>query len=88
MGLSTATQIAARLIGAGRAASTPAVVIENAGLPGARRVLTSLGQLGEATRALDGPAILIVGEVAALADVSSPAAFETISWTDAARERS
>ena len=70
MGLSTAAVIAARLIEAGRQPSTPALVVEHASLPDERRILTSLASLGEDVLGLDGPAILIVGEVAALADVS------------------
>lgn len=70
MGLSTAGRIAGRLIDAGRTASTPVVVVENASLVHERRRLTTLGGLEEATRDLDGPALLIVGEVAALADLS------------------
>ena len=69
MGLSTAPAIAARLIEAGRNASTPVLVVESASLPDERRVLTSLAELAEAVAGLDGPAILIIGEVAALADL-------------------
>ena len=69
MGLSTAPAIAARLIAAGRAPSTPVVVVENASLPTERRLGTTLAGLAEAVAALDGPALLIVGEVAGLADV-------------------
>ena len=68
MGLSTAPTIAARLMAAGRAGSTPALIVENASLPQERRVLTRLDGLGEATAGLDGPAVLIIGEIAALAD--------------------
>lgn len=68
MGLTTAPQIAGRLIGAGRAPSTPALIVERASLPDEVRILTTLAGLGEAARGLDGPAILIVGEVSALAD--------------------
>lgn len=70
MGLSTAPLIAERLIAAGRGADTPALVVENAALVDERRVLTTLGALGEACAALKGPSVLIVGEVAALANVS------------------
>ncbi len=70
MGVSTAGRIAARLIAAGRDAATPAVVIENASLSDERRILTTLAALPQATQGLDGPALLIVGEVAALADVT------------------
>ena len=67
MGLSTAPVIAARLITAGRAISTPAMIVENASLPGERRLITTLGALGEAAQGLDGPALLIIGEVVSLA---------------------
>ena len=71
MGLSTAPMIAARLMAAGRAASTPVVVVENASRADERRVSTTLSGLPEAVRELDGPAILIIGEVAALAGISA-----------------
>ena len=78
MGLSTAPRIAERLMAAGRAGSTSAVVVENASLPDERRVLTTLAGLGEAVRDLEGPALLIIGEVAALADASAPEALADI----------
>jgi uroporphyrin-III C-methyltransferase len=71
MGVSTAPLIAGKLIEAGRAASTPVLVVENASLTDERRIVTTLGGLGGATDGLEGPAILIIGEVAALA-VSEP----------------
>jgi uroporphyrin-III C-methyltransferase len=67
MGLSNAAAIAARLIGAGRAPGTPALIVENASLEAERRVVATLGGLGEAAEGLTGPAILIVGEAMALA---------------------
>ena len=70
MGLTTAGRIAARLIAEGRSASTPAAIVERASLPDQRRLLTRLGDLEAACSPLDGPALLIIGEVAALADVS------------------
>ena len=66
MGLSTAAPIAARLIEAGRSGSTPVVVVEKASLADERRVKTTLRDLPQAVQTLDGPAILIIGEVAAL----------------------
>jgi uroporphyrin-III C-methyltransferase len=69
MGLSTAPVIAQRLTAAGRAPQTPALIVENASRADERRVLTTLAGLPEAARGLDGPVILIIGEVAALADV-------------------
>src|SRR5258706_8124688 len=67
MGLSTAGAIAARLIGAGRAGSTPALIVENASRQDERRVVTTLARLGEAAAGLSRPALLIVGEAMALA---------------------
>jgi uroporphyrin-III C-methyltransferase len=67
MGATKADEIAQRLIAAGRAASTPALIAENASLPDERRVLTTLADLGAAARGLTGPALLIVGEAMALA---------------------
>ncbi|MDB5451684.1 MAG: uroporphyrinogen-III C-methyltransferase-like [Caulobacteraceae bacterium] len=72
MGVSTAPLIAARLIEAGRAGSTPVLVVENASLQDERRIVTTLAGLGAAVEGLEGPAILIVGEVAALATSLSP----------------
>jgi uroporphyrin-III C-methyltransferase len=70
MGLTTAASLAGRMIAAGRAASTPALIVENASRADERRVLTRLGELRTATVGLEGPALLIIGEVAALADVN------------------
>ncbi len=69
MGLSTAPAIAARLIEAGRSAATPVLVVENASLVNERRLLTTLAALPSAVEAWDGPALLVIGEVAALAEV-------------------
>ena len=69
MGVTTSGVLAGKLIAAGRAASTPVLIVENASRPDERRLLTNLGQLPTATRGLDGPALLVIGEVAALADV-------------------
>ena len=43
------------------------MVVESASLPSERRILTTLGGLGAAAEGLDGPALLIIGEVVALA---------------------
>ncbi|WP_337187189.1 uroporphyrinogen-III C-methyltransferase [Phenylobacterium sp.] len=67
MGLSTAAAISARLTAAGRSGATPALIVENASRADERRVLTTLAGLPEAAAALDGPALLIVGEAMALA---------------------
>jgi uroporphyrin-III C-methyltransferase len=72
MGVSTASRIAGRLIEAGRSASTPALVVEDASLPSERRIVTTLAGLSDAATAVAGPALLIVGEAMALAQGSDP----------------
>ena len=67
MGLSQAAPIAARLMAAGRAPATPALVVENASRPDERRIATTLFELAAAASGLSGPALLIVGEAMALA---------------------
>jgi uroporphyrin-III C-methyltransferase len=67
MGLSSAPAIAARLIAAGRAATTPALIVADASLPTERRVLTTLAGLAAAAAGVEGAALLIVGEAMALA---------------------
>jgi uroporphyrin-III C-methyltransferase len=69
MGVTTAGMLAARLIAAGRDASTPVLIVEYASRPEERRVLTRLAELPKAAAGLDGPALLVIGEVAALAEV-------------------
>ena len=71
MGLSTAPAIAARLMAAGRAGSTPALIVENASRADDRRVLSTLTGLAEAANGLLGPALLMVGEAMALASVDT-----------------
>ena len=71
MGVSMAAVIAEKLIGAGRQESTPALVVENASHDDERRLVTTLAKLGEVCSGLEGPAVLIVGEVAALAQASA-----------------
>lgn len=83
MGLSMAAPIAARLMAAGRAGATPALIVENASRTDERRVVTSLAELAEAAARLRGPALLIVGEAMALArpgqaGSEAPALIETL----------
>jgi uroporphyrin-III C-methyltransferase len=84
MGLSTAPAIAARLIAAGRAPSTPVLVVQDASLESERRVLTRLIDLPQDVLGLDGPALLLIGEVAALAQVE-PDALQHLSVEALAR---
>jgi len=72
MGLTKAGEIAARLMAAGRAGSTPALIVENASLADERRILTTLSGLGAAAQGLAGPALLIIGEAMAMAVVDAP----------------
>ena len=67
MGLSMAPGISARLIEAGRAGTTPALIVENASRANERRITTTLAGLPQAVAAVAGPALLIVGEAMALA---------------------
>jgi uroporphyrin-III C-methyltransferase len=71
MGLGAAGATADRLMAAGRAGSTPVLVVENASLPQERRIATTLGELGAAAVGVEGPAILMVGEAMALARVEA-----------------
>jgi uroporphyrin-III C-methyltransferase len=66
MAVRNAGAIAARLIDAGKPATTPAAVIENASTAGERVTQTTLGDLGGTiTReGLGSPAIIVVGEAA------------------------
>jgi uroporphyrin-III C-methyltransferase len=75
MGLSQAAPIAARLMAAGRAGATPALIVENASRADERRVATTLSGLAEAAAGLCGPALLIVGEAMALAQAGEGRAF-------------
>jgi uroporphyrin-III C-methyltransferase len=86
MGLTSAGRIARRLVAAGRAASTPVAIVESASLAHQRRRLSRLADVEADTADLTGPAILIVGEVAALADISTPPGFGTTT-ADASAER-
>ena len=68
MGGGAAEELSARLIDAGRAASTPALAVESAGTPRAR---LRRGTVAELARLVEdgegGPVLLVIGEVAALA---------------------
>jgi uroporphyrin-III C-methyltransferase len=74
MGLSMAAPIAGRLMAAGRAGSTPALIVENASRADERRIVTTLSGLADEAATLSGPALLIVGEAMALAQGSEAVA--------------
>ena len=70
MGVSKASAIAANLIEAGRDAATPVAIIENGSRPDQRIVKGTLADLGYLVdgHEIKGPAVLVIGDVAALAD--------------------
>ncbi|HJQ57105.1 MAG TPA: siroheme synthase CysG [Vineibacter sp.] len=81
MGLSAATTVRDRLIAAGLAAATPVAIVENGSRPDQH---VSVGELGGLTalaarHAGGGPALIIIGDVAALADVAGAPALAEAS---------
>jgi uroporphyrin-III C-methyltransferase len=72
MGVTTAGLIAERLMDAGRVGSTPALIVENASRPDERRILTTVALLADAAAGLTGPALLMVGEAMAMAEIQVP----------------
>lgn len=71
MGRSVAAKVAARLIQAGLRASTPVAVIENASRSDRRAYAGRLDELAllAAQPALDGPVLILVGDVVALGNI-------------------
>ncbi|PHV10513.1 uroporphyrinogen-III C-methyltransferase [Chitinimonas sp. BJB300] len=64
MGVKQAAEVAAALLAGGMPASTPLLIVENAGLPNAREWPLTLADLPVAANwQLAGPAILMIGEV-------------------------
>lgn len=76
MGVGTADVIAARLIAAGRDPATPVAVVENGTRENEVRAFAALGNVTEAIQAagIQGPALLVIGEVVALAQRDAGAA--------------
>jgi uroporphyrin-III C-methyltransferase len=66
MAAGQAPQIASALIAAGKPATTPVAVVENASLPDEQRLFTTLAGLTGSSLKFAGPAVLCVGEVFAL----------------------
>ncbi len=73
MGLSTAGRVAERLIANGRAPGTPVAVVSRATLPDQRIEIGRLDDLERLVRerAIEGPALILIGEVVALADAAA-----------------
>jgi len=70
MAVTQLDRVAGRLLDAGRDPATPAVLVERASLPGQRVLRSTLDRIAKDALAtgIHPPAVLVVGEVAALAD--------------------
>lgn len=75
MGARTLPSLATRLLAAGMAPGTPAVAVENASLPGERRLFGTLADIGAtvADAGCEGPTLVLIGEVVSLAEERQPA---------------
>ncbi|MCA1940919.1 MAG: uroporphyrinogen-III C-methyltransferase [Caenispirillum bisanense] len=73
MGLATLPQISERLIAHGLPADTPLLAVQNGTTPQERRLLTTLrdGPYDLVVAAFKAPTLLVIGRVAALADVAA-----------------
>ena len=71
MAAGQAPQIAIALIGAGKAATTPVAIVENATLENEQRIFTTLAGLAASKLKFAGPAVLCVGTVFAAETVGS-----------------
>jgi uroporphyrin-III C-methyltransferase len=73
MGTRTLPRLTAALLGAGMPADTPAVAVENASLSEERRVPATLADIAAAVAAagLEGPTLLLIGEVVRLAPATT-----------------
>ncbi|MCV5540255.1 hypothetical protein OFN30_33490, partial [Escherichia coli] len=65
MGARTLPRLAAALLAAGMAPETPAIAVEDASLPGERRIPGTLGDIAEAVAAarVSGPTLVLIGAV-------------------------
>lgn len=74
MGVGRLAEHAATLVAHGKDPSTPVAVVENGSLPGQRTTVGTLADIAQraAERGVGNPAVVVVGEVAALADVLGP----------------
>ena len=56
-------EVAAALLAGGKPGGTPVAVVQSASLPGARRFVTTLGELADAVLPADGPVLILLGAV-------------------------
>lgn len=70
MGLANIAEIVDRLVKAGRETSTPVLAVNNATLPGERRLKSTLAAIAAdaAKQNFEGPVLFVIGEVASLYD--------------------
>ena len=68
MGLARLRELADGLISAGKAADTPAAVVSRGSLPEQEVVIGTLATIADASQALPGPALVVVGDVVAVAE--------------------
>jgi uroporphyrin-III C-methyltransferase len=68
MGLATLRETVERLLQAGKRPDTPAAVISNGTMQEQSVVRAPLSEIGSAAPSLDPPALVVIGDVAALAD--------------------
>ncbi len=67
MAVQNAGAIAEALVAGGRDATTPVAVVAEGTMPGERVVLSTLGELADDIQQVQPPAIIVVGEVVAVA---------------------
>lgn len=78
MGLGRVERVAAGLLAAGLPPTTPAAVVSRGTLPDQDVVRTTLDLLGPAVSGLPGPALLVIGDVAALQLLEPVPGFERV----------
>jgi uroporphyrin-III C-methyltransferase/precorrin-2 dehydrogenase/sirohydrochlorin ferrochelatase len=85
MGVSRADSLAAQLMGHGRAPETPIAIIENGTRPDERVIIGTLASVPSLVRSarVGAPALIVIGEVAALADAARDLAFSTANIPNA-----
>ncbi|MFS2319006.1 siroheme synthase CysG [Maricaulis sp. D1M11] len=78
MGVGAAPQIEAKMLAAGRAGATPVMLVENGTHDNERRILTRLDSLADTVvrERVHGPSIIMIGETAALGQVTAAAQTE------------
>ena len=87
MAAGQAPQIALALIAAGKAATTPVAIVENATLENERRIFTSLSGLTASALKLDGPAVLCIGDVFAVPAVATARAEHAAAAQESTSQR-